>query len=384
MLINNYLLNLLTNTIIIYRICSFYYYTKRYFSMNIRLKNLVKTFENNTKVIKNINLEVEDGTLVSLLGPSGCGKTTILHIIAGLLPQTSGEIYFNDTLVSTAAEHRNIGMVFQNYALYPHLSAFENLAFPLKMQKIKKQEIAERVKETAAFLKIDHILHKKPRALSGGEQQRVAIGRALIKKPAVLLMDEPLSNLDKKLRVQTREEIRRIQQTLKITTVFVTHDQEEASAISDKIILLNNGSVLQYGTPYELYNSPENLFAAQFIGNIEINIFDARKNERGIFLPSLDCSIDIREKIDSDVSYLAIRPENIYYEKNFPDFTAKIIMIESLGKDAVATLETQSKKMRVYLSADHDFKIGQTIGMRLDKNKILLFNTAGKRIKGVV
>ena len=183
--------------------------------MKITLEHLHKSFEDKKAVIKDINLEIDSGTLISLLGPSGCGKTTILNIIAGLIKQSEGTVYFDGkNMNNIPVEKRNIGMVFQNYALYPHLSAFDNLAFPLQMQKLNKTEIKERVHKTAAFLEIDKLLHKKPAALSGGEQQRVAIGRALVKEPAVLLMDEPLSNLDKKLRIQTREEIRRIQQEL--------------------------------------------------------------------------------------------------------------------------------------------------------------------------
>ena len=353
--------------------------------MKITLEHLHKSFEDKKAVIKDINLEIDSGTLISLLGPSGCGKTTILNIIAGLIKQSEGTVYFDGkNMNNIPVEKRNIGMVFQNYALYPHLSAFDNLAFPLQMQKLNKTEIKERVHKTAAFLEIDKLLHKKPAALSGGEQQRVAIGRALVKEPAVLLMDEPLSNLDKKLRIQTRGEIRRIQQELKITTIFVTHDQEEASAISDKIVLLHNGEIAQYGTSYELYHNPANLFTAKFIGAIDINIFEAFKKDSVCFIPSLNVNLSIAGCIpdSNEPLYIAIRPEDIAVVKEDPDITAKIIMIENLGKDTIATMECNNGNFKMYIPNSGLYATGDSLGLRFDMDRIFIFDKNGKWLAG--
>lgn len=352
--------------------------------MNITLEHLHKSFEDKKAVIKDINLEIDSGTLISLLGPSGCGKTTVLNIIAGLIKQSEGTVYFDGkNMNNIPVEKRNIGMVFQNYALYPHLSAFDNLAFPLQMQKLNKTEIKARVHKTAAFLEIDKLLHKKPAALSGGEQQRVAIGRALVKEPAVLLMDEPLSNLDKKLRIQTREEIRRIQQELKITTIFVTHDQEEASAISDKIVLLHNGEIAQYGTSYELYHNPANLFTAKFIGAIDINILEAVKKDSAYFIPSLNVHLSMSEEVISGSSeplYIAIRPEYIAIVKEDPDITAKIVMIENLGKDTIATMEYNNNNFKIYIPTNGLYVTGGFLGLRFNRDRIFIFDKSGNRL----
>lgn len=354
--------------------------------MNIRLENIDKHFEDKKPVIKNISLEIESGSLISLLGPSGCGKTTVLNIIAGLTKQSGGTIYFDGkNMNDIPVEKRNIGMVFQNYALYPHLSAFDNLAFPLQMQKWKKTEIKERVHKTAAFLEIEKILHKRPAALSGGEQQRVAIGRALVKEPAVLLMDEPLSNLDKKLRIQTREEIRRIQQELKITAIFVTHDQEEASAISDKIVLLHNGEIAQYGTSYELYHNPADLFTAKFIGAIDINIFEAVKKDRVCFIPSLNLTLSFDETIEANNGgslSMAVRPEDISIVEDHSDITAKLIMSENLGKDTIAAMECNNHNFKIYLPNNGVYTKGDVLGLRFNKHKVFIFDKNGKRLAG--
>lgn len=350
--------------------------------MNIKSENIDKCFEDKKPVIKNINLEIGSGEMVSFLGPSGCGKTTVLNIIAGLTQQSGGTVYFDGkNMNAVPVEKRNIGMVFQNYALYPHLSAFENIAFPLKMRKRPKAEIKERVNKTAGFLEIEKILHKKPRELSGGEQQRVAIGRALVREPAVLLMDEPLSNLDKKLRVQTREEIRRIQQELNITAVFVTHDQEEASAISDKIVLLHDGIIAQYGTPYELYNNPCNVFTAKFIGGVDINIFEAQQEECSCFIPSLNMHIGEDVSLNNNkAAYIAVRPEDISVSKEKPDTVATIIMRENLGKDTIATLEYRNTQFKMYMPSHKEYKIGNQVGILFNRDKLYIFDKTGKRI----
>ena len=246
--------------------------------MKIRLENITKIFKTTTAV-DNISFTIEDGEMICLLGPSGCGKSTTLSMVAGLEKPTEGEIYFDDKPMSgVEAEDRDIGMVFQNYALYPHMSVRDNIMFPLKMRHVPKAERVARMTQVAEMLQIKELLYRKPGQLSGGQQQRVAIARALIKEPKILLLDEPFSNLDARLRIELRDDIRALQQKLKITTIFVTHDQEEAMSISDRILLMKNGVLQQYSTPQEMYRNPANLFVASFLGNPPIN--------------KLDCTID--------------------------------------------------------------------------------------------
>ncbi|MDD3129280.1 MAG: ABC transporter ATP-binding protein, partial [Candidatus Izemoplasmatales bacterium] len=239
--------------------------------MELRLENLTKVFTNKTgqetRAVDNLDITIESGTLVALLGPSGCGKSTTLFMIAGLVKPTSGKIFFGeDDVTKLAPEKRGIGLVFQNYALYPHMTVFKNILFPLENMNVPRDEAFERVKEMANLVGIGELLDRKPSQLSGGQQQRVAIARALVKKPRVLLLDEPLSNLDARLRLQMREEIKRIQRETGITTIFVTHDQEEAMSISDKMVVLDFGKYQQYDAPQEMYNQPDNLFVAKFLG----------------------------------------------------------------------------------------------------------------------
>lgn len=252
--------------------------------MDIKLENISKNF-GQIQAVKNLSVHIGEGKLFSLLGPSGCGKSTILAMLAGVEKVSEGKIYFGgEDVTNVPPENRGIGMVFQNYALYPHMSVLENICFPLEIQKVKKAERLKRVKETAALVHIDHMLDRKPGKMSGGQQQRVAIARALVKNPKVLLMDEPLSNLDARLRLEMREEIRRIQKETGVTTIFVTHDQEEAMSISDSIMLMNNGELMQIGRPQELYENPQNNFVAKFLGNPPISILHGVVKE-GAFFP---------------------------------------------------------------------------------------------------
>ncbi|MBE6694448.1 MAG: ABC transporter ATP-binding protein, partial [Ruminococcaceae bacterium] len=253
--------------------------------MKVELQNLTKIFPNRNKKIKegvvavsDFTFTVPDGKLVGLLGPSGCGKSTTLYMISGLQQATSGKIFFGDEDVTDLSpENRGVGLVFQNYALYPHLTVMQNILFPLQnlkgKDKLPKEEMIQRAEEAARLVQIDELLDRKPNELSGGQQQRVAIARALVKMPRVLLLDEPLSNLDARLRLQTREEIRRIQKETGITTVFVTHDQEEAMSISDMIVVMKLGVIQQVGEPQEIYDNPINLFVAKFLGTPPINVF---------------------------------------------------------------------------------------------------------------
>ena len=347
--------------------------------MRIKLENLCKTFEKKIAV-NNLTVDIPDGKLISFLGPSGCGKSTIINMISGLLSPTSGSIYFDNINVSKLnTKDRNIGMVFQNYALYPHLSIFDNLAFPLRMKKLKKDEIKRKVLETADFLEIENLLKQKPANLSGGEQQRVAIGRAIIKEPSVLLMDEPLSNLDKKLRIQTREEIKKIQQSLGITTIFITHDQEEAAAISDKILVLKEGSMQQYSFPYDLYKSPTNLFVAKFIGGIPINSWSGYITDETLYFSELNISKKYKYK-DVDNIIIAIRPEDIKIDNLSPDLIVSINMIENLGKDIILTTYCNGTKIRLYTDNNSSYKVNDKIGIRLFSDNILLFDKFENRI----
>ncbi|MBR5220234.1 MAG: ABC transporter ATP-binding protein, partial [Clostridia bacterium] len=272
--------------------------------MKVVLDHVTKTFPNRSKKEKNdviavsdFTYEIPDGKLIGLLGPSGCGKSTTLNLISGLLKPTSGRIFFgDDDVTDVAPEHRGIGLVFQNYALYPHMTVAENIMFPLGnlrgKDKMSKADMRAKAEEIARLVQIDAYLDRKPAELSGGQQQRVAIARALVKMPRVLLLDEPLSNLDARLRLQTREEIRRIQRETGITTIFVTHDQEEAMSISDAIVVMKDGVVQQIGAPQDVYNDPCNLFVAKFLGTPPINVFSGTVRAGKLYLGE-DCVLDV-------------------------------------------------------------------------------------------
>ena len=264
--------------------------------MNVTLQHLTKRFPNRNKkqggevvAVDDFTYEIPDGKLVGLLGPSGCGKSTTLYMICGLQAPTEGKIFFGDKDVTQLpTENRGVGLVFQNYALYPHMTVLQNILFPLENLKGKdrpgKAEMVRRATEAAKLVQIDSLLDRKPSEMSGGQQQRVAIARALVKMPSVLLLDEPLSNLDARLRLQTREEIRRIQRETGITTVFVTHDQEEAMSISDEIVVMKEGVVQQTGRPQAVYDDPANLFVAKFLGTPPINLFDGRIENQWLYI----------------------------------------------------------------------------------------------------
>ena len=286
--------------------------------MKITIENLTKKFGDFTAV-NNFNATIESGELIALLGPSGCGKSTMLNMLSGILPVTEGRIYFdNDDVTDIGAEKRGVGLVFQNYALYPHMTVLENIAFPLEIKKVKKAEREAKAIEMAKLVHVDMLLNRKPKELSGGQQQRVAIARALIKNPRVLLLDEPLSNLDARLRIEMREEIRRIQQETKITTIFVTHDQEEAMSISDKIVLMKDGVLQQKDDPQNLYDEPANCFVADFLGNPPINKTHGVVKDGKIVLDG-DCTVEIPgvEKIaDGTKVTMSMRAESIVVDEN--------------------------------------------------------------------
>ena len=309
----------------------------------VQLKNVEKTFNKN-KVLKGINVEVPDGSFMVMVGPSGCGKSTALRCIAGLEEVTGGSIFIGDEdVTSKEPKDRNIAMVFQNYALYPHMTVYENMAFPLKLRKRPKSEIDKAVREAAEILDITQYLDRKPKALSGGQRQRVAIGRAIVREPKILLMDEPLSNLDAKLRNQMRAEIIKLRQKINTTFLYVTHDQTEAMTLGDRIVIMKDGFIQQIGTPQEVFDHPANLFAADFIGTPQMNFFDAelqREGDRysvilgGIKVElSLEKSADLTKKgISGQPVTLGARPNHIMLGKGEGGYIlAKVDVFEMIG-----------------------------------------------------
>lgn len=347
-------------------------------------------FENMTAVDR-LNVTIEEGTLVSLLGPSGCGKSTTLFMLAGLYQPTEGELYFGDRIVNKIEpENREIGMVFQNYALYPHLTVLKNIMFPLKMAKIPKKEAEERAREMAALVQINHLLDRKPSQLSGGQQQRVAIARALVKKPKLLLLDEPLSNLDARLRLEMREEIRRIQQEVGITTIFVTHDQEEAMSISDKILLMQDGKKQQFSPPQDMYDYPENHFVAQFLGNPPINRLSVKLGEdlQTIVLPDTEDSLHLGAPLKSNgevnMHYeLGVRPEDFYIEPDLAKagFTVETIMVERIGRDNLLYARLGQTNLRAIVSPDVKVNRGDMVKLAIRPGRTHLFDLSnGKNL----
>ena len=309
--------------------------------MKIQLEDLTKSFpgrgRNSSRVtaVKDFNFEIPDGELIGLLGPSGCGKSTTLNMICGLEKPTSGKIFFGDKDVTALPpEKRGVGMVFQNYALYPHLTVRQNIIFPLQnlkgKDKLSRAEMEKRAMDAAALVQIQELMERKPGELSGGQQQRVAIARALVKLPHVLLLDEPLSNLDARLRLQTREEIRKIQRATKITTVFVTHDQEEAMSISDRIVVMKAGVVQQTGKPQEVYDDPVNLFVAKFLGTPPINVFPGKIKNGKVCIGDA-AVLDAPGQKDRDV-FVGIRPEGFLLKEDGP-LICQLGGVEVMGRD---------------------------------------------------
>ncbi len=319
--------------------------------MKVVLEHLTKRFPNRNKkihtevvAVSDFNVEIPDGLLVGLLGPSGCGKSTALNLICGLETPTEGKIYFDeDDVTELPPEKRGVGMVFQNYALYPHLTVRKNIMFPLQNfkgeDKLTKEQMNERVMNAAKLVQIEELMDRKPSEMSGGQQQRVAIARALVKMPRLLLLDEPLSNLDARLRLQTREEIRRIQKETHITTVFVTHDQEEAMSISDFIIVMKDGVLHQMGRPQDVYDHPSNLFVAKFLGTPPINVFEGRVKKGGVYIGD-DC-IYRGAKTDDREVWIGIRPEGFILKKDGA-LTCDLKAVEVMGRDTSIVCENKA------------------------------------------
>ena len=325
-------------------------------AMKVVLQNLTKRFPDRNKkggdviAVNDFNFEIPDGKLIGLLGPSGCGKSTTLNLISGLEAPTSGKILFGeDDVTRLPPENRGVGLVFQNYALYPHLTVLENILFPLQnlkgAEKLTKPQMLEKAKAAAKLVQIDGLLDRKPSEMSGGQQQRVAIARALVKMPRVLLLDEPLSNLDARLRLQTREEIRRIQQETGITTIFVTHDQDEAMSISDMIVVMKAGVVQQIGAPQDVYDKPVNLFVATFLGTPPINVFDGQVKNEKLFVGN-QAVLPVPGVKDQQV-VVGIRPEGFILDEQGP-LEVSLRRVEVMGRDtSVVSTHPASRNAQV-------------------------------------
>ncbi|MBP0969454.1 MAG: ABC transporter ATP-binding protein [Oscillospiraceae bacterium] len=354
--------------------------------MKVVLKDLTKIFPNKNKKIKegvtavdHFNFEIPDGKLVGLLGPSGCGKSTALNLICGLETPTEGRIFFGDTDVTDLPpENRGVGLVFQNYALYPHMTVRQNIMFPLENlkgdAKLSKEEMEERVQMAAKLVQIDTLMDRKPSEMSGGQQQRVAIARAIVKMPDVLLLDEPLSNLDARLRLQTREEIRRIQRETGITTVFVTHDQEEAMSISDLIVVMKAGRIHQIGKPQEVYDDPANLFVATFLGTPAINVFEGEVRDGKLLISGAEV-MDVKGAPDGDV-WVGIRPEGFIPDPDGP-LTCHLNGVEVMGRDSsvVSTHPACSAVIRSIISTESVIdRNSETVSFSLKPFKVHLFD----------
>ena len=350
--------------------------------------DLNKVFDNGFEALKSVNFSIEQGDLVCLLGPSGCGKSTILNMIAGLLQPTGGDIQFRkSSVINTEPKDRNIGFVFQNYALYPHMTVLENIMFPLTVgqNKISKEEAKKVAEEYMQLTNIEELAEKKPGTLSGGQQQRVAITRALVQKPEVLLLDEPLSNLDARLRLKIREEIRRLVKEVGITTIFVTHDQEEALSISDKIILLNEGVIQQHDDPQNLYLEPNNLFVAKFIGNPIINISEVEVKDGVITHPSFTLQASelvesrFRKGLENGHYYLGLRPEDLVPSENGL-FTVTVTAVELIGRERILHFTLGEQDIKSIVSVEHKIEEGDTLSFDLLRHKLFLFDQNGERV----
>lgn len=325
----------------------------------IRIENLRMEFEKGTAALDNINLEIQDGEFIALLGPSGCGKSTTLNCMAGLLDPTSGKIYFDaEDVTAKAPKDRNIGMCFQSYALYPHMSVLDNIAFPLKQKGVSKEERHARAAKMAEKLQISHLLERKPTQLSGGQQQRVAMCRALVKEPKVLLLDEPMSNLDARLKIEIREVIKTIQQELHVTSVIVTHDQEEAMAIADRIAILSEGKIQQFDTPQRLYERPVNQFVANFMGNPPMNFIHAEitRSEGETALEVGDWTVkllpELQKKLAAHVGKqveIGVRPHQVRLAQTGGKdaLGMKVSMVENLGKELLVTGSIHGDRVRL-------------------------------------
>lgn len=358
----------------------------------LKLNNIVKKYDNGFEAVKNFNLHIEDREFIVFVGPSGCGKSTTLRMIAGLEEISSGELYIGDRLVNDVApKDRNIAMVFQNYALYPHMTVYDNMAFALKIRKVAKDEIDRKVKAAAAILDIEHLLDRKPKALSGGQRQRVAMGRAIVRSPEVFLMDEPLSNLDAKLRGQMRIEIAKLYHELNTTFIYVTHDQTEAMTLGTRIVVMKDGIIQQVDAPREIYENPQNVFVAGFIGMPQMNFLDAEVIEKDgkVLVSVLGKEIELSDEkqsilkdnkyIDKEV-ILGIRPENIkclindFKSEDNTVFKSNIEVYENLGAETYLHIQEGKKTIVIKTATVDNAPTTGEIEYVFDLNKVYLFD----------
>ena len=359
---------------------------------DLSLRHIYKVYTGNVTAVKDFNLEIEDKEFIVFVGPSGCGKSTTLRMIAGLEEISQGELYIGGELKNDVSpKDRDIAMVFQNYALYPHMTVFDNMAFGLKLRKIPKKEIEEKVREAAKILDIEHLLDRKPKALSGGQRQRVAMGRAIVREPKVFLMDEPLSNLDAKLRVQMRTEIAKLHKKLETTFIYVTHDQTEAMTLGTRIVVMKDGIIQQVDSPQQLYNHPVNIFVAGFIGSPQMNFIDAKVEEAQgkVYVTFEGEKIQLNEiasKAVKDKGYIGkdvimgIRPENIdddpeFIEKNKETvFNANVEVTELMGSETFLYLKKGKAAITAKVAGTSKAKSGDSIKIALNSNMIHIFD----------
>lgn len=352
----------------------------------IRFEQVTKRFRELT-VVKELDLTIQDGEFFTFVGPSGCGKSTLLNMIAGLETVSGGRILFDDTLVNDFSPgDRDVAMVFQSYALYPHMTVFENIAFPLRMKKVHKNTISDEVKRVSDLLGLSDLLRRKPGELSGGQRQRVALGRALIRKPKVFLMDEPLSNLDARLRIEMRAELKRLHQELRITTVYVTHDQSEALSLSDRIAVFHQGEIQQCGNPRDVYGKPANIFVGGFIGSPPMNFIKGIIKNKSTL--QIECNGSVIspsvERLPAGNSVIAgIRPEDIHvsYKQTAASIDVRVIVVELAGSFNWIDVEWKGTRLKGHAPADIEIKPGTRACLELPAGRIVVFDTdSGKRL----
>lgn len=360
----------------------------------VKLENICKSYDNGFQAAKNVNIDIEDKEFIVLVGPSGCGKSTTLRMIAGLEDITSGTLKIDDRVVNDVEpKDRDIAMVFQNYALYPHMTVYDNMSFSLKLRKMDKQEIDKKVKEAAKILQLENLLDRKPKALSGGQRQRVALGRSIVRNPKVFLMDEPLSNLDAKLRTEMRAQISKLHKDLGATFIYVTHDQTEAMTMGDRIVVMKDGVVQQINKPKVLYDNPVNKFVASFIGSPQMNFMDAEILKEGDDIVASLSGKDVKFVIPKGKAafleekgyvgktiIVGIRPEDIHKEKVFLDmsensqFKADVVIRELMGAEIYAYLNFQGTELIAKFDGRSDIMPGQTLDLALDMNRMHFFD----------
>ena len=360
--------------------------------VDLKIENLTKKYGETTALDK-FSIDIKSGELMVLLGPSGCGKTTAIRCIAGLITPTNGQIYLGNRKVNELSpKDRDVAMVFQNYALYPHMSIYDNIAFPLKMRKISKSHIQEKVIQMAELLGIKDLLNRKPKELSGGQMQRVALGRALVREPKLFLMDEPLSNLDAKLRTHMRTEIKKLQKKIGITTLYITHDQVEAMSMADRIAIMKNGNIQQIGTPAEVYHQPKNTFVGQFIGNPQLNLINGSIRDKSLFLFSQPIVIQPVDKILLEKKLtpkfiVGIRPRDVIILKETDISTGIrldgiVVFIEMLGDDTTIEVKIGSDNLLVTTNNIlNPWHVGDKIEIGIEYSKMHFFDDKGERIE---